>query len=232
MSFLKLLLSFAPWISFLIIAQGSLLRLKIGLIVALLLSIAMGVAKLHRGVILWVGLAFFTYAAVAVVMFKEMWTVRHMGVLANGALAAASWFTVVAGKPFRSITPRPTPILRCGKARFSSGPTSSSPRCGRWCSPSTPYWPGGKWLASSCRNGASKSCPMASWSQPRHSPPGIRPISVARTRCPAQRMTHDPCHFQPESRLTRTSSDRLVVFVLAMISARCDSTVRTLTPSS
>jgi hypothetical protein len=52
MSFLKLLLSFAPWISFLIIAQGSLPRLKIGLIVALLISIGMGVARLHRGVIL------------------------------------------------------------------------------------------------------------------------------------------------------------------------------------
>ncbi len=100
MSFLKLLLSFAPWISFLIIAQGSLLRLKIGLVVALVLSVAMGVAKLHRGVILGVGLAFFTYATVAVVLFEDMWTVRHMGVLANGALAAASWFTVVAGKPF------------------------------------------------------------------------------------------------------------------------------------
>ena len=100
MSFLKLLISFAPWISFLVIAQGSLLRLKIGLVVALVLSVGMGVAKLHRGIILWVGLAFFTYATLAVVLFENMWTVRHMGVLANGALAAASWFTVVAGKPF------------------------------------------------------------------------------------------------------------------------------------
>ena len=100
MSFFKLLLSFAPWISFLIIAQGSLLRLKIGLVVALVLSVGMGVAKLHRGIILWVGLAFFTYATVAVVLFEDMWTVRHMGVLANGALAAAAWFTVAAGKPF------------------------------------------------------------------------------------------------------------------------------------
>ena len=83
-----------------VIAQGSLLRLKIGLVVALVLSVAMGVARLHRGIILWVGLAFFTYATVAVVVFDEMWTVRHMGVLANGALAAASWFTVVVGKPF------------------------------------------------------------------------------------------------------------------------------------
>jgi hypothetical protein len=59
MFFLKLILAFAPWLAFLIIAHGSLFRLKLGLIVALVLSIGMGVARLHRGVILWVGLVFF-----------------------------------------------------------------------------------------------------------------------------------------------------------------------------
>ena len=100
MSFLKLVLSFAPWISFLIIAQGSLFRLELGLVVALVLTVGMGVARLHRGVILWTGLIFFTYATVAVMAFGDMWTVRHMGVLANGALAAGSWFTIAVGKPF------------------------------------------------------------------------------------------------------------------------------------
>ena len=100
MTFLKLLLGFAPWISFLIIAQGSMFRLKLGLVVALALSIVMGVARLHRGVILWVGLAFFTYASVAVVMLDDMWAARHMGILANGALAAAAWATIALKKPF------------------------------------------------------------------------------------------------------------------------------------
>lgn len=100
MSFLKLVLSFAPWIAFLVIAQGSLFRLEIGLVVALVLTIGMGVTRLHRGIILWVGLLFFSYATLAVLAFGSMWTVRHMGVLANGALAAGSWLTIAIGKPF------------------------------------------------------------------------------------------------------------------------------------
>jgi hypothetical protein len=100
MSFLKLVLSFAPWIAFLIIARGSMFMLELGLAVALALTVGMGLARLHRGIILWVGLLFFTYATVAVVAFHEMWTVRHIGVLANGALAAGSWLTIVIGKPF------------------------------------------------------------------------------------------------------------------------------------
>ncbi len=98
--FVKLLLSFAPWIAFLIIAPGGMLRLKIGVAVALALSVVMGLLRLHRGVILWVGLAFFTYATVAVIVFEHMWTVRFMGVLANGALALGTWATVGMKKPF------------------------------------------------------------------------------------------------------------------------------------
>lgn len=100
MGFLKLIVSFAPWLCFLIIAQGSLFRLKLGLAVALGLSVVMGVARLHRGIILWVGLAFFTFALVAVDLFENMWIVRHMGILANGALAAGTWLTIALRKPF------------------------------------------------------------------------------------------------------------------------------------
>jgi hypothetical protein len=100
MSSFKLLLAFAPWLSFLFIARDTLFRLKLGLLVALALSVVMGIARLHRGVILWVGLLFFTCATVAVVLFENMWTVRHMGVLTNGALAAATWLTIALGKPF------------------------------------------------------------------------------------------------------------------------------------
>lgn len=100
MSFLKLLLSFAPWIAFLILARGSLFMLELGLAVALVLSIGMGVARLNRGIILWVGLLFFAFASIAVMVFHSMWTVRTMGVLANGALAAGSWITIAVGRPF------------------------------------------------------------------------------------------------------------------------------------
>ena len=100
MSLLKLLLAFAPWLSFLIIARGSLFNLKLGLVVALVLSVVMGVARLHRGVILWASLLFFIYATLAVAVFNDMWTARHMGILANGMLAASTWLTVALKRPF------------------------------------------------------------------------------------------------------------------------------------
>ena len=100
MSIVKLLISFAPWLAFLVIAHDSLFRVKLGLVVALVLSIVMGVARLHRGIILWVGLVFFGCATVALFVLEDTWTLRHMGVLANGALAAGAWMTIVVGKPF------------------------------------------------------------------------------------------------------------------------------------
>ena len=101
MSFFKLLLSFAPWISFLIIASGhSMFRLKLGIVVAALLVVATGIAKLNRGVILWATAGFFLYALVAVVWKTHLWAIEHMGLLANGTLAAGTWFTVAIRKPF------------------------------------------------------------------------------------------------------------------------------------
>lgn len=100
MSFLKLVASFAPWIAFLIIARDTMARVEIGLVTALVLSVVMSVLKLHRGIIMWVGLVFFTGATVAVLGFHNMWTIRHLGVMANGALALGSWVTLAIGKPF------------------------------------------------------------------------------------------------------------------------------------
>jgi hypothetical protein len=98
--FLKLLVSFAPWIAFLIIAKGTLLRVEIGLLVALALTVVMALLRLHRGIILWVGLVFFTGATIAVVGFHNLWTLKHLGVLVNGALAVGSWISLLIGKPF------------------------------------------------------------------------------------------------------------------------------------
>lgn len=100
MPFLKLILGFAPWLAFLIIAHDSLFRLKLGLVVALVLSLIMGILRLHRGIILWVGLAFFSSATVAVVFLENMWTVRYMGILSHGALAIATWYTLAVKRPF------------------------------------------------------------------------------------------------------------------------------------
>jgi hypothetical protein len=100
MSFLKLVLSFAPWIAFLLIARGNLQRVEIGLAVALGLSVLMAALRLHRGVIMWVSLVFSTGATVAIVGFHDSWTLKHLGVIANGALAVGSWLTLGIGKPF------------------------------------------------------------------------------------------------------------------------------------
>ncbi len=100
MSFLKLLLAFLPWLAFLVIARGSLFRLELGLVVALVLSVVLGIARVHRGVILWAGMLFFIYATLAVVVFNHMWTAQHMGVMANGMLAASTWLTIVLKRPF------------------------------------------------------------------------------------------------------------------------------------
>ena len=100
MSFLRLLLAFVPWITLLIIARDSLLRVKLGLAIALVLSVVMGVARLNRGIILWAGLLFLGAATIAVAGFDHLWTAKHLGVLANGMLSASAWVTVAIGKPF------------------------------------------------------------------------------------------------------------------------------------
>ncbi len=100
MPFVKMILVFAPWLAFMVIAQGSLFRLKLGLIIAFTLCVVMGIARIHRGVILWAGLVFFVYATVAVVGYGNSWTIHYMGVLASGFLAASTWIGVLIGKPF------------------------------------------------------------------------------------------------------------------------------------
>jgi vacuolar-type H+-ATPase subunit I/STV1 len=100
MAFFKLVLAFSPWLAFLFIAQGSMFRLKLGLVLSLALSLLMGLAKLHRGVILWVGLLFFSAAGVAVIGFESAWAARYMGMTANLALAGAVWFGLAIGRPF------------------------------------------------------------------------------------------------------------------------------------
>ncbi len=67
---------------------------------SLKLSLAMGIGRLHRGVILWAGLLFFVMASVAVIWLENSWVIRSMGVLASGTLASATWLSVLAGKPF------------------------------------------------------------------------------------------------------------------------------------
>ncbi len=101
MDAIKLMLAFAPWIAFWIISLGhSMLRLKIGIATAAVLVIIMGITKLHRGMILWAGVAFFAFAVVSVIWFENIFVIRHLGLLASGTLFMATFLSIFLGQPF------------------------------------------------------------------------------------------------------------------------------------
>ena len=96
----SLLFSFAPWIAFLILAGPSLLRLKIAVVVASVITIAMWIGKFQKGIILWGSVLFFSWALIAIIGLQHMWTIRHLGVLSNGTLAAMTIISMLIRKPF------------------------------------------------------------------------------------------------------------------------------------
>jgi phosphoglycerol transferase MdoB-like AlkP superfamily enzyme len=101
MDALKLLLAFSPWIAFWIISGGqSMVRLKIGICVAAILVLVMGITRLHRGLILWAGVVFFAFALVAVVFLQNLWVIKHLGILASGTLFMATMVSIMIGQPF------------------------------------------------------------------------------------------------------------------------------------
>ncbi|MFN7898504.1 MAG: hypothetical protein ACK5N0_02400 [Synechococcaceae cyanobacterium] len=79
---LKLILGFSPWLALLVLAHGGLEGLRWGLLVGLVLSLTMGLARLQRGSILWTELGFFCLASLAVVGFHNLWIARPMAILA------------------------------------------------------------------------------------------------------------------------------------------------------
>ncbi len=101
MGALKLILAFAPWISLWLISWGhSLFRLQLGVVIAFVLVIIMALRGLHRGSILWGGLIFFSVALLEVVILKDFWFMKHMGVIAHGTLFFFTLIPLLAGKPF------------------------------------------------------------------------------------------------------------------------------------
>ena len=97
---LNLLLSFAPWIAFLILSGHSLLRLDIALLVAAALVLVMAFTGLHRGAVLWAGYLFFGAAIIFAVVLKDIWFIRHLGIIANGTLFMSAFLGMIAGRPF------------------------------------------------------------------------------------------------------------------------------------
>ncbi len=101
MDALKLTLAFSPWIAFWLIAGGhSMLRLQVGVCVAAIMVIGMGITGLHRGLILWAGVVFFAFALVAVVLLKNPWVIQRLGILASGTLFTAAMVSIIIARPF------------------------------------------------------------------------------------------------------------------------------------
>lgn len=96
----KSLAPWIPWIAFLIIAQGSMARLRAGLVVALVLGIVLAALKLFRGVLMWAALLFFAGALITVFGLHNTWVLKHLGVIANVMPATGAWGSLAVGKPF------------------------------------------------------------------------------------------------------------------------------------
>lgn len=98
---LKFLLGFLPWITFGALAGPSLVQLEIALGISLVLTILVGYRQLKKGFVLtWGTLLFFLINTVLVVGFKNVWIMRHMGILAPATLAGIAWLSLAIGKPF------------------------------------------------------------------------------------------------------------------------------------
>ena len=76
------------------------MRLQIGICVAAVLVLVMGITKLHRGLILWAGVVFFAFALVTVAVLKNIWVIQHLGILASGTLFVATMLSILLGQPF------------------------------------------------------------------------------------------------------------------------------------
>ncbi len=97
----SILLGFLPWIVFGVISGPSLWRLNSAIIVALPLVPILGYKQLAKGFILtWGSLLFFGILLLMVVLFRNLWVINNLDILAKGTLAAIAWLSIFLGRPF------------------------------------------------------------------------------------------------------------------------------------
>lgn len=90
-----------PWILPLIVAGGDGDgRFTLGLVIGLVTTVVVALAGLDRGILMWVTLAFFASMVIAVLSLDSTWTIGHFAALANTALAAGAWGSLLVGRPF------------------------------------------------------------------------------------------------------------------------------------
>jgi hypothetical protein len=84
---------------------------RLGILVAAVLVVVMGLTRLHRGLILWAGVIFFSFALIFVVWLQNPWVIHHLGIFASGTLLLLTLLSLLSGSPFtlsyaREHTPR------------------------------------------------------------------------------------------------------------------------------
>ena len=94
---MRTLAPWSPWIAYLLLAAH---HREIALVAGLVIAAVVGLLKLHRGILMWITIGFFAAAAIAVIGLDNEWTSRHLGFLANGALAIGAWGSLLVGTPF------------------------------------------------------------------------------------------------------------------------------------
>lgn len=100
MRIIKPLAPWAPWIAFMLIANGGMGRLAAGLVVALIVGALLAGMRLYRGVLMWAGVLFFSVALIAVFGLHSTWFLRYLAVIANAMLAVGAWGSLLLGRPF------------------------------------------------------------------------------------------------------------------------------------
>ena len=95
------MLSFIPWLLFMVIPADSLAGLKFSIAVCFAASLLIGFGDLKKGMILaWGTLFFFIACLVLVNLLNVVWVAENMAALANGVFAAIVWVSILVGSPF------------------------------------------------------------------------------------------------------------------------------------
>ena len=95
------MLSFIPWLLFLVIPADSFAGLKISILVCFAASLVFGFGDLKKGMILsWGTVLFFVACIVLVNVLNIVWVAENMAALSNGVLAGIVWLSILAGCPF------------------------------------------------------------------------------------------------------------------------------------
>ena len=98
---LLFMLSFIPWLLFMVLPADSLGALKFSIAVCFAASLVIGFGDLKKGMILaWGTLLFFIACIVLVNVLNIVWVAENMAALANGVFAAIVWISILIGCPF------------------------------------------------------------------------------------------------------------------------------------